>query len=144
MIKCISQGTLKEFLIPYLQKNYHTLYLWIIASIQKAVGTTTMHLLRRLNLENSSVIVWIDGFYVNVQKAEYDLSCMQEAKGLPFVKKIFLGTIQNADVAHYANSDNYSYDELNAQINRCEEFIIRTQLIYYESYIIELFSKYRI
>lgn len=25
MIKCISQETLKEFLIPYLQKNYHTL-----------------------------------------------------------------------------------------------------------------------
>jgi hypothetical protein len=26
-------------------------YLWIIASIQKAVGTTTIHLLRGLNLE---------------------------------------------------------------------------------------------
>ena len=25
MIKCISQETLKESLIPYLQKNYHTL-----------------------------------------------------------------------------------------------------------------------
>ena len=25
MIKCISQETQKEFLIPYLQKNYHTL-----------------------------------------------------------------------------------------------------------------------
>ena len=33
MIKCISQETLKEFLILYLQKNYHTLlecnkYIW--------------------------------------------------------------------------------------------------------------------
>lgn len=106
-------------------------YLWIIASIQKAVGTTTIHLLRRINLENSSVIVWIDGFYANAERAKYDLSCMQEAKKLPLINKIFLGTIRNADVAHYANSDNYSYDELNVKINGCEEFIIRTQFIYY-------------
>ena len=46
MIKCISQETLKEFLIPYLQKNYHTLGWkseYINAALKSAVTALITH-----------------------------------------------------------------------------------------------------
>ena len=56
---------------------------------------------------------------------------MEESKKLPFGKRIFLGLVENKDVAWYANSENISYDELNHRISDCKRYIETKQLIYF-------------
>ena len=81
--------------------------------------------------ERNLISSWILELKKEIENAQYDLNCMEESKKLPFGKRIFLGLVENKDVAWYANSENISYDELNHRISDCKRYIETKQLIYF-------------
>ena len=76
-------------------------FLWIIASKKAATGYN-FSLTDDALLERNYAAEWITDFAKKIEKAQYDLSCMEEADNLSFGKQIFLGLIKNPDVAWYA------------------------------------------
>ena len=82
-------------------------------------------------LERNYAAEWITEFAKKIEKAQYDLSCMEEADNLSFVKQIFLGLIKNPDVAWYANRENISYEDFKQTIQNCRQYITENQIAYY-------------
>ena len=105
-------------------------FLWIIASKKAATGYN-FSLTDDALLERNYAAEWITEFAKKIEKAQYDLSCMEEADNLSFGKQIFLGLIKNPDVAWYANRENISYEDLKQTIQNCRQYITENQIAYY-------------
>lgn len=105
-------------------------FLWIIASKKAATGYN-FSLTDDALLERNYAAEWITEFAKKIEKAQYDLSCMEEADNLSFGKQIFLGLIKNPDVAWYANRENISYEDFKQTIQNCRQYITENQIAYY-------------
>lgn len=105
-------------------------FLWIIASKKAATGYN-FSLTDDALLERNYAAEWITEFAKKIEKAQYDLSCMEEADNLSFGKQIFLGHIKNPDVAWYANRENISYEDFKQTIQNCRQYITENQIAYY-------------
>ena len=105
-------------------------FLWIIASKKAATGYN-FSLTDDALLERNYAAEWITEFAKKIEKAQYDLSCMEEADNLSFGKQIFLGLIKNPDVAWYADRENISYEDFKQRIQNCRQYITENQIAYY-------------
>lgn len=105
-------------------------FLWIIAS-KKAAKGYNFPLIDDALLERNYAAEWITELAKKIEKAQYDLSCMEEADNLSFGKQIFLGLIKNPDVAWYANRENIKYEDFKQTIKNCRQYIKENQFIYY-------------
>lgn len=105
-------------------------FLWIIASEKAATGYN-FSLTDDALLERNYAAEWLTELAKKIEKAQYDLSCMEEADNLSFGKQIFPGLIKNPDVAWYTNRENISYDDFKQTIQNCRQYIAENQIAYY-------------
>lgn len=109
-------------------------YLWIEASARLS-GSRNKEIPISLTdneiLENRKAIDWLTEIKENIDKAKYDLSCMEEADNLPIGKLIFLGLVENPDVAWYANAQNISYSEKKQRMEDCRIYIKELEAVYF-------------
>ena len=109
-------------------------YLWVEASSRLSDSRGTgkpISLTDNEILENRRVTAWIAEIKEKIDNAKYDLSCMEEAENLPIGKKIFLGLVENPDVAWYANAENISYSEKKQRMSDCRVYIKELEAVYF-------------
>lgn len=119
-------------------------YLWIEASVRLSVDKqtkATIGLTFHEMQENRKAYEWIEELKEKVDKAEYDLRCMEEADNLSVAKQIFSVFIENPDVAWYADKNNISYFERREEMAGCKSFIKQYGMIYFAFLITNLYHE---
>ena len=109
-------------------------YLWIEASARLSGPRNTGKVISLTDneiLENRRATAWIVEIKEIIDRAKYDLSCMEEAENLPIGKKIFLGLVENPDVAWYAKAENISYSERKQRMSDCRVYIKELEAVYF-------------
>lgn len=89
-------------------------FMWVEASTRickKRGPERLISLTDNAVLEYRNAMVWLEEIKDKIDSLKYDLDCMEEVDNLPAHKRIFLGLIEDVDVAWYADWHNISDSE---------------------------------
>ena len=84
-------------------------FMWVEASTRickKRGPERLISLTDNAVLEYRNAMVWLEEIKDKIDSLKYDLDCMEEVDNLPAHKRIFLGLIEDVDVAWYADWHN--------------------------------------
>lgn len=119
-------------------------YLWVEASA-KVYGnrkiSSNISLIDNEILENTESMKWIEEIKEKIDKAKYDLRCMQETDNPTLGKRILLGFVENSDVVWYADTRNISYSERRQRRSDCKGFIKEHEMIYFALQVTNLYHE---
>lgn len=106
-------------------------YLWLKASLQNdRKKGDAIHLINSDFDEKNAKIVVIKTIKGEIENARIDLQAMEQARDLPFVRRVFSG-LEDENVRYYADAANFSTEELKNRMRDCRSFITRKEDLFY-------------
>ena len=119
-------------------------FLWVKASVKLCEINIRNGIVSLTNIFYQEIRVtmeWLDEIIEKIKDAEYDLECMEESNRLPIGKQIFLGLVENPDVAWYANPHNILHSEKMQKISDCREYIRQLEMIYFAFLVTNIYRE---